>query len=58
MEEEKQEKKRENRKLPPEKFAAKVYSQYEEGIRFNNRINLNDTVENNENFFIGKGLPM
>lgn len=33
---------------------AAVWAQYETGKRFNNQINLDDTVENNENFFIGK----
>lgn len=33
---------------------TKVWNQYERGRQFNNRINLNDTVQNNENFFIGK----
>lgn len=37
---------------------TKVWNQYERGRQFNNRINLNDTVQNNENFFIGKRLPM
>lgn len=32
----------------------KVWNEYEKGLKFNNAINLNDTVENNENFFIGK----
>ena len=31
-----------------------VWAEYELGKRFNNQINLEDTVENNENFFIGK----
>lgn len=34
--------------------AESIWAQYESGIKFNNRINLNDTVTNNENFFIGK----
>ncbi len=32
----------------------RVSREYEEGIRFNQGINLYDTVETNENFFIGK----
>lgn len=32
----------------------KVWNEYEKGVKFNNAINLNDTVEANENFFIGK----
>ena len=32
----------------------KVYSHYNKGVMFNSRIDLYDTVENNENFFIGK----
>ena len=31
-----------------------AYSFYEKGLRYNNQINLNETVRNNENFFIGK----
>lgn len=42
------------KKCPPEKLAQKVYKKYEDGIKFNSQINLLDTVENNENFFIGK----
>ncbi|MGE4485353.1 MAG: hypothetical protein AB7C97_09630, partial [Oscillospiraceae bacterium] len=36
-----------------EKF-REVWLDYEKGLKFNNAINLNDTVETNENFFIGK----
>ena len=32
----------------------KVYKRYDDGETFNNQIDLYDTVENNENFFIGK----
>ncbi len=32
----------------------KVYSHYNKGVMFNSQIDLYDTVENNENFFIGK----
>lgn len=31
-----------------------VFGELEKGIAFNNQINLYDTVENNENFYIGK----
>lgn len=31
-----------------------IYKQFQKGIDFNNRIDLNDTVEANENFFIGR----
>ena len=31
-----------------------VWSDYEKGLAFNNRISLDDTIEANENFFIGK----
>lgn len=43
-----------NKKMNPERVAR----EYEAGVRFNTGINLYDTVENNENFFIGKSLPM
>lgn len=36
----------------------KVYSRYQKSVGFNQQIDLYNTVENNENFFIGKGLPM
>ena len=32
----------------------KVHKKYSDGVMFNNQIDLYDTVENNENFFIGK----
>jgi len=32
----------------------KIWNEYEKGVKFNNAINLNDTVETNENFFVGK----
>lgn len=32
----------------------KVYKQFQKGLDFNNRINLNDNVETSENFFIGR----
>ena len=32
----------------------RVYAEYEEGVQFNEGINLYETVETNENFFIGK----
>lgn len=31
-----------------------IYKQFQKGIDFNTRIDLNDTVESNENFFIGR----
>ena len=31
-----------------------IWKQLQKGLDFNNRIELNDTVENNENFFIGR----
>lgn len=31
-----------------------VWKQFQKGLDFNNRIDLNETVENNENFFIGR----
>lgn len=43
-----------DKKISPEH----VSREYEAGIRFNTGINLYDTVETNENFFIGKSLPM
>lgn len=33
---------------------AKIWNEYERGLRFHNQINLNETVSANENFFIGK----
>lgn len=35
-----------------------VSREYEAGLSFNNGIELYDCVQTNENFFIGKGLPM
>lgn len=35
-----------------------VYQRYQKSVSFNQQIDLYDTVENNENFFIGKSLPM
>lgn len=35
-----------------------VTKEYEAGLSFNNGIELYDCVQTNENFFIGKGLPM
>ena len=32
----------------------RVYAEYEEGVQFNEGIKLYETVETNENFFIGK----
>lgn len=40
-------------KKPKQDF-QKVWAQYERGVGFNTQINLNDTVETNENFFIGR----
>ena len=34
--------------------AESIFNEYEKGKGFNNQINLDDTVETNENFFIGK----
>lgn len=36
----------------------KVSLEYEAGLKFNNGIELYDSVNTNENFFIGKALPM
>lgn len=33
---------------------ARVWKEYEKGIDFKTQLNLYDTVENNENFYIGK----
>lgn len=35
-----------------------VQNEYDRGLQFNNGIELYDCVEVNENFFIGKCLPM
>lgn len=35
-----------------------VEKEYAAGVNFNSGIDLYDCVETNENFFIGKGLPM
>lgn len=35
-----------------------VANEYNSGVRFNTGIDLYDCVETNENFFIGKRLPM
>lgn len=35
-----------------------VQNEYNRGLQFNNGIELYDCVEVNENFFIGKRLPM
>ncbi|MBQ7737030.1 MAG: hypothetical protein IJT62_04270 [Oscillospiraceae bacterium] len=37
-----------------EKLRREIYKQFRSGLEFNNKIELNDTVETNENFFIGK----
>ena len=34
--------------------AESIWKRYEKGLEFNNKINLNETVKNNEDFFIGK----
>lgn len=34
--------------------AETIWQEYEKGLGFNNQLKLQDTVENNENFFIGK----
>jgi hypothetical protein len=34
--------------------AKSVYDEYQKGVSFNTQINLNDTVNTNENFFVGK----
>ena len=31
-----------------------IYKQFDKGLTFNRQIDLNDTVETNENFFIGR----
>lgn len=36
----------------------RVSKEYEAGLEFNQGIDLYDCVKTNENFFIGKGLPM
>lgn len=36
----------------------KVSNEYNAGIQFNNGIQLYECVDTNENFFIGKRLPM
>lgn len=41
-------------KMTPER----VNKEYEAALQFNTGINLYDTVQTNENFVIGKGLPM
>ena len=40
------------------KSTEKIWKQYEKGLDFNNKLRLAKNVQNNENFFIGKGLPM
>ena len=37
-----------------EKLRREVYKQFQSGLDFNRRIELNDTVDTNENFFIGR----
>ena len=39
-----------NQKMTPQRVAA----EYDAGVQFNTGINLYDTVQTNENFFIGK----
>ena len=34
--------------------AQRIYEEYDRGIKFNTNVNLYDTVENNENFYVGK----
>jgi hypothetical protein len=52
--------KRNGSKKDPEKKDSKkldadaVWKKYRKGLQFNGQIGLNDTVKNNENFFIGK----
>lgn len=36
----------------------RVSKEYEAGLRFNQGIGLYECVDANENFFIGRGLPM
>lgn len=36
----------------------RVAKEYDAAIKFNNGIDLYSCVNTNENFFIGKGLPM
>ena len=42
--------------MPNEKrpLNEEIFKQFQKGLDFNNRIDLNDTVEANENFFIGR----
>ena len=35
-----------------------VSKEYDDAIKFNNGIDLYECVQTNENFFIGKSLPM
>lgn len=42
------------KKLSPEK----VWKRHSAAVDFNTGINLYDNVQVNENFYIGKGLPM
>lgn len=37
---------------------AIAWNFYQSGLNFNNQINLDATVKSNENFYIGKRLPM
>lgn len=39
-----------NKKMTPQSVAA----EYDAGVRFNSGVNLYDTVQTNENFFIGE----
>ena len=41
-------------KMTPERVSI----EYAAGLRFNTGIDVYETVQNNENFFIGKSLPM
>ena len=38
--------------------AEAVWKKYNRGVEFKQQLGLYDTVQENENFFIGKRLPM
>ena len=44
--------------IKPLKQITQAAKEYAAGVNFNSGIDLYDCVETNENFFIGKGLPM
>ena len=43
-----------NKKDVKKPLNREIYGQFRKGLDFNNRLDLNETVENNENFFIGR----